>query len=168
MSSSAVNGTPSSRPRPRAPVDDRCGADDLRAGGSGHLHRLARRAAGRHDVLDDENPIGVRQREAAPEHQRAFLALREDCADAERAADFLSDDDAAERGRQHDGRAEVARPLGEGAAERLRVGRMLQHERALQVAGAVKPGRQAEVAFEQRARAAEQIEQLVSCHSIAT
>ena len=72
------------------------------------------------------------------------------------APDFLSDDDAAERGRQHDGRAEVARALRDGAAERLGVGGMLQHERALQVAGTVKPGRQTEVALEQRARAAEQ------------
>ena len=34
--------------------------------------------------------------------------------------------------------------------------RMLQHERALQVAGAVQPGRQPEVALEQRAGFAKQ------------
>ena len=64
------------------------------------------------------------------------------------------------------GKYSITRPLGKGASECLRVGRMLQHERALQVAGTVKPGRQAEVAFEQRTRAAEQIQQIVSCHPI--
>ena len=50
------------------------------------------------------------------------------------------------------------------AAERLRVLRVLQHERALQVAGAVQPRRQPEVAVEQRPRPAEQIKKLVARH----
>ena len=52
--------------------------------------------------------------------------------------------------------------LGDGPAERLGVRRVLQHQRALQVPGAVQPGGQAEVAFEQGARSPEQIEQFVS------
>ena len=55
--------------------------------------------------------------------------------------------------------------IGDRAAEPLRVLRMLQHQRALQIAGAVQPRRQPEVAFEQRARLPEEIEKLVARHS---
>ena len=72
-------------------------------------------------------------------------------AHAERAADLVADDDAAERRRQDDGRRRSADALGDRAAERLGLRRMLQHERALQVAGAVQAGGQAEMPFEQRA-----------------
>ena len=41
---------------------------------------------------------------------------------------------------------------------RLGIGRMLEHQRTLQVAGAVQPRRQAEVSLEQRAGAAEPLE----------
>ena len=51
-----------------------------------------------------------RQREAAPERQPSVLALGEDRPDAQRAAHFVADDDAAERGRQDDGRPEVPAP----------------------------------------------------------
>ena len=51
------------------------------------------------------------------------------------------------------------------AAERLGVRRMLQHERALQVAGAVQAGGQTEMAVEQRAGASEQVEKLVAGHA---
>ena len=61
---------------------------------------------------------------------------------------------------------QIAHAIGDRAAERLGLLRMLQHERALQVAGAVQPRRQAEVAFEQRARPAEQIKKLVACHGV--
>ena len=83
---------------------------------------------------------------------------------AEGAPDFLSDDDAAERRREHHGGAQVAHAIRDRAAERLGLLRMLQHERALQIAGAVQPRGQTEVAFEQRARPAVQIKKLVACH----
>ena len=54
--------------------------------------------------------------------------------------------------------------LGDRPAERFGVRGMLQHERALQVAGAVQAGRQAEVPVEQGAGAAEEVEQFVACH----
>ena len=104
MSSSDANGT-SNASGAAAAIDDRRGADDLRARRPGHLHRLARRAAGRQHVLDDEHAIAVREHEAAAQRERAVLPLGEDRADAERAADFLADDDAAERRREHDRRA---------------------------------------------------------------
>ena len=78
------------------------------------------------------------------------LPLGENGAHAQRTADFVSDHDAAKRRRQHDGRAQRARAVGDGPAERFGRLRMLQHERALQVARAVQPGGEAEVALEQR------------------
>ena len=125
---------------------------------SATARRLARRAAGRDDVLDDEHAIGWRQREAAAQRQRAVLTLGEHRADAERAPDFLADDDAAERRRQDDGRLQVRVRVRQRVAERVGELGILQHERALQVAVAVQPGRQPEVPFEQRAGLAEQIE----------
>ena len=92
-----------------------------------------------------------RQREAAAQRQRAVLPLGEQRAHAERARDFLADDDAAERRRQHDRRLQMPRALGERAPERVGELGILQHQRALQVAVAVQPRRQPEVPFEQRA-----------------
>ena len=71
----------------------------------------------------------------------------------------MADDDAAERRRQHHGRLQIGDALGDRAAERFGVRRMLQDERALQVAGAVQAGGQAEVSVEQRAGFPEEIEQ---------
>src|SRR5258708_6232195 len=59
----------------------------------------------------------------------------------------------------------MAHPIGDRAAGGLGVLRVLQHERALQIAGTVKPGRQPEMALEQCARLAEQIKKLVAGHS---
>ena len=86
-------------------------------------------------------------------------ALGEDRAHAERATDFLADDDAAQRGRQHDRRLQMrATRSRERVAERVGELGILQHERTLQVPIAVQPGRQPEMPFEQRAGPAEQIE----------
>ena len=73
-------------------------------------------------------------------------------------ADLLADDDAAERRREHDLSAQIADPLGDGRAAGLGLARVLQHERALQVAWAVQAGGQPEVPFEQGADAPEEIE----------
>ena len=54
--------------------------------------------------------------------------------------------------------------VGERAAERFRTCGLLQHEGTLQVAGAVEPGAQAEVPFEQGAGAAKQGQNLVVGH----
>ena len=134
-----------------AAIDDRTGPDHDRARGPRHVHRLSRRAAGRDDVFDDEDPFTGVEREPAPQRQRAVLALREDRADAESAADFLADHDPAERGRQHRLRAERSDDRAKRGAERLGLAWMLQHERALQIAGAVQSGRQTEVPFEKSA-----------------
>ena len=54
--------------------------------------------------------------------------------------------------------------LGDGTTQRFGVRRILQHQRALEIAAAVQSGGQAEVAVEQGAGAAEQVEQFVASH----
>src|SRR5581483_1062683 len=56
---------------------------------------------------------------------------------------------------------------GDVGAKTLRIRRMLQHERALQVTRAVEPRRQPEVAFEQRARFSKQIKKRVARHGLS-
>ena len=149
---------------PAASVDDRRGADHLPARGDRHLDRLARRAARREHVFDDEHAIVAREHEPAPQREHAVLPFGEERADAERARHLMADHDAAERRRQDDGRAQRLGRDGNLAAECFGVDGMLQHERALQVAAAVQAGRQPEVPIEQGAGAAVEVEQLVACH----
>ena len=104
------------------------------------------------------------QREATPQRQPAVLPLGEDRAHAERARHLVADHDAAERRGEDRRRAEPASAGAERVAERRRVARMLEHERALQVPGAVQTRRQTEVAFEQGAGLAEQMQELVVGH----
>ncbi len=95
---------------------------------------------------------------AAPQRELAILPLGKYRAHAERARDFMSDDEAAERRREHGGDAGRRQQPGQRAAERLGMRRMLQHERALEIAATVQAGRQPEVPLEQRARFAEQLQ----------
>ena len=104
------------------------------------------------------------KREATPQRQPAVLPLGEDRAHAERARHLVADDDAAERRREHDRRAVALERGAERFTERRRVARVLEHERALQVPGAVQTRRQTEVAFEQGAGLAEQMQELVVGH----
>src|SRR6185295_17879323 len=121
-----------------AAIDDARGADDVAARRPRHLHRLARRSAGGDDVLDDQHAIGLADDEPAPQRERAVLALDEDRADAERARDLVADDDAAERRREDHRRPQITGALRDRAAQRLGMLRMLQHQRALQIARAVQ------------------------------
>ena len=116
------------------------------------------------DVLDDEHAIRRVEREPAPEHQRPVLALGEDRPHAERASDFLADDDAAERRREDHRRLQVARAIGQRQAERFGELRELEHQRALQIAVAVQARRQPEMPLEQRAGLPEQIEHRILIH----
>ena len=54
--------------------------------------------------------------------------------------------------------------MREGAGQGLGVGRVLEHQRTLQIAGAVKPGGQSKVAFEQGARSPKQLQDVVVGH----
>ena len=132
----------------------------------GHGDGLERALARRDDVLDDQHALAGLDPEAAAQRERAVDALGEDRAHAEAAPDLVADDQAAHRRREHHVDL-VARRLHlrrECLAERLGVGGVLQDQRALQVAGAVQPGGQDEVALEQGATLAEQGEDGVRGH----
>ena len=57
-------------------------------------------------------------------------------------ADLLADDDPADRRRQHQCRRPTRERVAERGAERLGFARVLQDQRALEIAGAVQAGRQ--------------------------
>src|SRR5215208_3110733 len=92
-------------------VDDRRDADSAATGGGGDLHGLARRSTRGEHILDHQNAIVLTEHEPAPQSELAVLPLREYGADTERTTDFVTDDDAAERRREHDRRAQFARLL---------------------------------------------------------
>ena len=73
----------------------------------------------------------------------------------------MSDHHAAESRRQHDGRRLITRPRGDRLAENPGLDRVLKHERALQVPGAVQSRRELKMSFEQCARGAEALKQIV-------
>ena len=118
--------------------------------------------ASRHDVLDDQDPFTGRERETAPQHQLAVLSFGEDGADAERPPDFLPDDDAAERRREHDLRTEATHAVGNFRSAGLGFGRVLQDQGALQIPGTVQSGGQPKVSFQQRTGLAKAIEHGIS------
>jgi len=144
-----------------AAVDNRCRSDDLRSAGTCDLHRLSRRAAGGDDVFDHEHTIAGLEREPAPQRQRTILPLGEDRPDTQRPADLLPDDDSSESRRNDRLDAASADVIRDGGTAGLRGVRELQYECALQVAGAVKAGGQAEMPFQQGTRAPEERQNIV-------
>jgi hypothetical protein len=80
---------------------------------------------------------------------------------------LVSDDQAAESRRENRIGVSGAQQLAERTTECFGVRRVLQHERALQVAAAVQPRRQAEVPLEQRARFAKEFEDRVLIHCLS-
>jgi hypothetical protein len=74
----------------------------------------------------------------------------------------VTDDNATKGGRQNGRWPEVADPLRDAHSARLGFSGMLKHESTLQVPGTVQPGRQPEMAFEERPDTPEQIENVFS------
>ena len=81
-----------------APIDDRRGANDLSPLVTRHVDRLSGRLAGRHDVLDDQDPFAGVESEPASQHQTTVATLCEHRTYAERARHLVSDDQAAKSG----------------------------------------------------------------------
>lgn len=117
--------------RAAAAIDDRARADHDGSCVTRDRDRLARRASGRDDVFDDEHAIFRPQREAAAKPQRAVLPLGEKRADAERAPNFLADDNATKRRRKDGRRTEIVNAGTELGADRLGIARVLEHKGAL-------------------------------------
>ena len=81
-----------------------------------------------------------------------------------RAADLLADDDAAQGRRQHHVAPQARVAAAMRGAEGLGAGGVLQHERALQVAGTVEARGQPEVPVEQGAGLAEMAQDVGVVH----
>ena len=145
-----------------AAIDDGCGGDDAGTRRTSHLNGFARGASGRHDILNDQHPIVGVQGKTAPQRQRPVLAFGKDGTDTKRPCDFVTDNNAAQGRRQNHGRPQGADTVGDPGAAGLGLTWMLQDKGALQVAWAVQPGSQPEVAFEQRPDTPEQIENVFS------
>ena len=87
-------------------------------------------------LTDESNPRALAFQLAAIEEHVKHLPAS--AIHAERAADFVADDQAAQRRRQHHRRLEIAQPIAQRTAETFGMRGMLKHERALQIPGAVQ------------------------------
>src|SRR5579884_3928089 len=76
-----------------AAINDRTGADHIRAGALQYLDDLTRASAGGDDVLDHDGGFARLDREAAPQHHGACgIPFRENKARSERAGYLMADD----------------------------------------------------------------------------
>ena len=97
-----------------------------------------RGAAGCPNVFDHQNSFaGLQLEPAAQRHLAGAIAFDEERADTESASNFVADNQAAERRRDNAGDGVILETFGEGTTELFGVLRMLEHQRALDVCGAV-------------------------------
>jgi hypothetical protein len=127
--------------------------------------RFARRAAGRPDVLDNEDALaGVQLEATAKRHLAGTVAFDEQCANAQRSRDFVSDDDATQ-GRRYDARdGVIVKNPGQSATQGFSMLRELEHQRALDIRGAVTAARKLEVALANGAYLLEERQDVVAFH----
>src|SRR4029077_2441764 len=107
---------------------------------------------------------GLEFEAAAQGHLAGAVAFDEERAHAEGARDFVADDDAAERRRNHPRDLEIAKKFCEGTAQRVGMLRMREDQRALDVGGAVASAGQLEMALADRAYLFEHFEDVVTFH----
>src|SRR5580700_817126 len=150
---------------PAAAVDQGAGCDGEAAFLLDDANRFARGTACGPNVLDDEDAFAGLQLEAAAEgHLAGAVALDEERADTESACHFMSNDHAAESGRNDARHGMIAENFRERAAQRFGVRRKLQHERALDIRGAVASAGELEVALADGADLFEQLENFFAFH----
>jgi hypothetical protein len=147
--------------RAAAPIDDRDRADGPGVGRTRNGNGLARRPACRDDVFDNEHALALVEREPPPEREGAVLPFREYRTHAQGPGYLVTDDEATERRRQDNLRIERPRRLRQGLAQPGGVPGILQHERALQISGAVQPRRELEMPLEERAARPEQRQNVI-------
>ena len=130
-----------------------------------NINRLLDATAFGHHVFDDKGFFAGCNFESAPQLELAFLFFRKDEPRAKLSRDFLSNDQPAECRRDDGAGAELAGLVGECAAEFFDDGHLLEREGALKVLAAVQSAAKDEMAFEQRAGVAENLENFVLCHA---
>jgi hypothetical protein len=119
-------------------------------------------AASGHDILRHDEPFVRPDQETAPQDQTARFFLDEDVAFAERAPNFLADDDSAERRRDDGVEFNAAQFVGQAAANLSRDVGVLEEQRALEKLPAVEAGAKHEMAVEKRAGLAEKRQQILA------
>jgi hypothetical protein len=103
--------------------------------------------------------------ESAPQDQLAILFLHKDEADSELPGDFLTNHQSPHRRRDYGGWGKGTQLLGESLAEAFHGGHVLEGESALEILPAVQAAAQDEVAFEQGATVAEDLEDFGTGHA---
>lgn len=140
---------------PSAPVDDRTGSQHFDLARLENLHYIAGTASGGDHVFDHHSPVAGPGSEAPAECHLAGgrVSLRENESRAERAGDFMTDDQAAQSRRNHDsdllGR-DLANFIRQHPPQFFSRGWMLQYQGALQILGAMQAGSESKMTLEIR------------------
>jgi len=116
------------------------------------------------DVLDDEHFFARRNFEAAAQDEFAILFFHKYKAGLELAGDFLAEDEPTHGRRNDGGGAERTNASGKRGAEFFNGGHLLERDGALEELPAVQAAAKEEMAFEQRAGVAEDLQHFVFGH----
>jgi hypothetical protein len=148
-----------------AAIDQRSGSDHEAAFLFDDTDRFARRAASRPNVFNHKNALaGVQLEATTKRHLAGTVAFDEQCANAQSARDFVSDNDATQSGRYDARDSMIVKNPGQSTTQGFSVLRELQHKRALDVCGAVAAARKLEMALADGAYLLEEREDVVAFH----
>jgi len=145
-------------------IDDDGDPGNLSASVAGNGDGFLDTAALGDDVFDDQDFFARGKLEAATEDQAAFLLLHENEADAELAGDFLTDDESSHRRGDHRGDPKVADLKGEGGAKTFDGRHVLKGEGALEELPTAEAAPEDEMAFEEGAGTAKDVEDISGRH----
>jgi hypothetical protein len=141
-----------------APVDDDPETADFCFKGFDQGDHFAEGGASREDIVDEQYSLALLETESAADREAALLALRENVASTKSAGDFMSEEHATHRWRDHGVDPEFVELFGEQATDIGGQAGELEQSRALEVSVAVAPAAELEVTFEQRADFAHAVE----------
>jgi len=149
-----------------AAVNESRHGDDTPAERTHDVDSLLDATASRHDVFRDDARLALLQRKTA-HYERAVLLLGENALLVESAGDFVTDEDAAKRGRND--RCRLFRRVmrnqrGQSGAERLRLAWKAQQVGALEELGAVQPGAQLKMPAQESAGLPKDGKDFFFCH----
>jgi len=130
-----------------AAINQCAGGDNQTAFFFDHANCFARGTTGGPNIFDYQDALaGLNLEAAAQGHLAGAVAFDEERTNAEGARDFVAGENSSQRGGDNAGDGKVPEKIRESAAERFRVLRMLEHQRALDVRSAVASTGKLEVA----------------------
>lgn len=148
VAAGTIHHHPNGRNNSAAPTDD--------------VDRFLNTPSARHHIFGDDESFARCNLKTAPQHQSAPIFFGENVALAQRAPDFLVDDDSAERRRNHRIALNGIQFFCETSANIRDNPSVLEQERALKILPAVQPGTQDKMTIKQRAGFAKKREQIVA------